>query len=151
MYTDLFLLCMPLYQLTYLRTPWCRVLPEQLTGLQLVKKVSAFHGTRRFITALTSVVLHSSDLKKEPPFLKSALYTLRQEWTRVTADFDGMQLHVLFRTRVYKTTASRRFRTSCDLLLFCSVSKGINCHSRFKKKKLGIDGRKLLKLILTFC
>ena len=33
-------------------TPWCRVLPEQLTGLQLVEK---FHGTRRFITTLTSV------------------------------------------------------------------------------------------------
>jgi hypothetical protein len=28
---------------------------EQLTGLQLVKKFPAFHGTRRFITALTSV------------------------------------------------------------------------------------------------
>ena len=40
---------------TYLLTPWCRVLPEQLTGLQLVKKFPAFHGTRRFITALTSV------------------------------------------------------------------------------------------------
>ena len=43
------------YLLTYLLTPWCRVLPEQLTGLQLVKKFPAFHGTRRFITALTSV------------------------------------------------------------------------------------------------
>ena len=31
------------------------VLLEQLTGLQLVKKFPAFHGTRRFITALTSV------------------------------------------------------------------------------------------------
>ena len=41
--------------LTYLLTPWCRVLPEQLTGLQLVKKFPAFHGTRRFITALTSI------------------------------------------------------------------------------------------------
>ena len=30
--------------LTYLLTPWCRVLPEQLTGLQLVKKFPAFHG-----------------------------------------------------------------------------------------------------------
>jgi hypothetical protein len=39
----------------YLLTPWCRVLPEQLTGLQLVKKFPEFHGTRRFITALTSV------------------------------------------------------------------------------------------------
>ena len=40
---------------TYFLTPWCRVLPEQLTGLQLVKKFPAFHGTPRFITALTCV------------------------------------------------------------------------------------------------
>ena len=40
--------------MSYLLTPWCRVL-EQLTGLQLVKKFPAFHGTPRFITALTSV------------------------------------------------------------------------------------------------
>jgi len=40
---------------SYSLTPWCRVLPEQLTGLQLVKKFPAFHGTRTFITALTSV------------------------------------------------------------------------------------------------
>ena len=39
---------------TYLLTPWCRVLLEKLTGLQLVKKFPAFHGTRWFITALTS-------------------------------------------------------------------------------------------------
>jgi len=41
--------------LTYLLTPWCRVLPEQLTCLQLVKKFPVFYGPRRFITALTSV------------------------------------------------------------------------------------------------
>ena len=40
---------------TYLLTPWCRVLLEKLTGLQLVKKFPVFHGTRRFITVLTSV------------------------------------------------------------------------------------------------
>ena len=40
---------------TYLLTPWSRVLLEKLTGLQLVKKFPAFHGTRRFITVLTSV------------------------------------------------------------------------------------------------
>ena len=39
----------------YLLTPWCRVLLEKLTGLQLVKKFPAFYGTRRFIIALTSV------------------------------------------------------------------------------------------------
>ena len=43
------------YSLTNLLTPWCRVLLEKLTGLQLVKTFPAFHGTRRFITAFTSV------------------------------------------------------------------------------------------------
>ena len=44
-----------LFALTYLLTPCCRDLLEKLTGLQLVKKFPAFNGTRRFITALTSV------------------------------------------------------------------------------------------------
>ena len=38
----------------YLLTPWRRVFLEELIGLQLVKKFPAFHGTRSFITALTS-------------------------------------------------------------------------------------------------
>ena len=42
-------------QISYLLTPWCRVLLEKLTGLQLVKKFPTFYGTRRFSTALTSV------------------------------------------------------------------------------------------------
>jgi len=40
---------------TYLITPWFRVLLEKVTGLQPVKKFPAFHGTRKFITALTRV------------------------------------------------------------------------------------------------
>ena len=36
-------------------TPWCRVLLEKITGLQLVKKFPAFHGTRGSITLLTSL------------------------------------------------------------------------------------------------
>jgi hypothetical protein len=42
------------YLLTYLLTPWSRVLLEKLTGLQLFKKFPAFYGTRRFLTELTS-------------------------------------------------------------------------------------------------
>ena len=42
-------------EVSYLLTPWCGVLLEKLTGLQLVKKFPAFHGIQRFITALTSV------------------------------------------------------------------------------------------------
>jgi len=47
---------------TTLLTPWCRVLLEQLTGLQLVKKFPAFHGTRRFITAFTSLATTECDI-----------------------------------------------------------------------------------------
>ena len=43
---------------TYLLTPWCRVLLEKLTGLQLVKKFPAFHGTRR---------IHYRTHKRPPP------------------------------------------------------------------------------------
>ena len=43
------------YFLTYLLTPRCRFLLQKLTGLHLVNKFPAFHGTQRFITALTSV------------------------------------------------------------------------------------------------
>jgi hypothetical protein len=42
------------YLLTYLLSPYSRVLLEKLTGLQLVKKFPAFYGTRRFIAAFTS-------------------------------------------------------------------------------------------------
>jgi len=44
-----------IFPLCYLLTPRCRVLLEKLTGLQLVEKFPPFYGTRRFITALTSV------------------------------------------------------------------------------------------------
>ena len=54
--------------ITYFLTPWCRVLLEKLTGLQLVKKFPAYHGTRRFITAITSVRLsHVSILGQANP------------------------------------------------------------------------------------
>jgi hypothetical protein len=42
------------YLLSYVLTPWIRVLLEKVTGLQLVKKFPAFYGTRMFITTFTS-------------------------------------------------------------------------------------------------
>jgi len=38
----------------YILTPWSRVLLEDLTGFQPVKKFPTFYGTRRFSTAITS-------------------------------------------------------------------------------------------------
>jgi len=42
------------YLLTYLLTPWSRVLLEKLTGSAASQEIPRFFGTRRFITVLTS-------------------------------------------------------------------------------------------------
>ena len=63
-------------RLTYLLTPWCRVLLEKLTGLQLVKKFPAFYGTRRFITALAS--LHHPSLSWASPI--QSIYPHPTSW-----------------------------------------------------------------------
>ena len=39
------------YLIAYLLAPWSNVFLEKLTGSRLVKKLTAFYGTRRFITA----------------------------------------------------------------------------------------------------
>jgi len=64
---------------SYLLTPWCRVLLEKLTGLQPVKKFPAFHGTRRFITALTSV--HHLSLSWASPI--QSIYPHHTSWRSV--------------------------------------------------------------------
>jgi hypothetical protein len=53
-WTELALVYLYLYLLTYLLTPLSRVLLEKLTGSQLVKKFPTFYGTWRFITAFAS-------------------------------------------------------------------------------------------------
>jgi len=45
------------YLLTYLPTPWSRVLLEKLASSQLVKKFRVLCGTRRFICTFTSARL----------------------------------------------------------------------------------------------
>ena len=49
MKSSIFKICIAKYKvynkIYYLLTPWCRVLLEKLTGLQLVKKFPAFQGT----------------------------------------------------------------------------------------------------------
>jgi hypothetical protein len=42
------------FKFLYLLTPWSRVLLEELTNSQLVKKVPTFVGTRKFIATFTS-------------------------------------------------------------------------------------------------
>ena len=42
------------YSLTYLLTPWSRVLLEKLTGSAASQEIPRIFGTRRFLTVLTS-------------------------------------------------------------------------------------------------
>ena len=65
--------------LLYLLTPWCRVLLEKLTGLQLVKNFPAFHGTRRFITAHTNV--RQLSLSWASPI--QSIYPLPSSWVSI--------------------------------------------------------------------
>ena len=72
----------------YLHTPRCRVLLEKLTGLQLVKKFPAFHGTQRFITTLTSV--HHISLSWACPI--QSIYPHPTSWRSILILFTHLRL-----------------------------------------------------------
>ena len=59
---------------------WSRILLEKLTGSQLVKKFSAFYGTRRFITTFTSArhlsLSRATSIQSVPPHLSSWRFIL---------------------------------------------------------------------------
>ena len=55
------------YPNTYVLTPRSRVLLEQLTGPRMVKKLPAFYGTQRFITAIHKLLPPVSTLRQINP------------------------------------------------------------------------------------
>ena len=104
------------YLLTYLLTAWCRVLLEKLTGLQLVKKFPAFHGTRRFITALTS--LRQLSLSWASPI--QSIYPYTTSWTSALIISTHLRLGLPsglfpsgFPTKTLHTTLSLPKRATC--------------------------------------
>ena len=107
--------------LTYVLTPWCRVLLEKLTGLQLVKKFPAFHGTRRFITSLTSV-RHLS-LSWSSPF--QFIYPHPTSWRSILILSTHLRLGLPsglfpsgFPTKTLYTPLSSLIRATCPVHLF---------------------------------
>ena len=110
--------------LTYLLTPWCRVLLEKLTGLQLVKKFSAFNGTRRFITALTSV-RHLS-LSWASPI--QSIYPHPTSWRSILILYTHLRLGLPsslfpsgFPTKTLYTPLSSPIRATCQPISFFSI------------------------------
>ena len=104
---------------TYLLTPWCRVLLEKLTGLQLVKKFPAFYGSRRFITALTSV-RHLSVSWASPI---QSIYQHPTSWrsvlilsTHLCLGLPSVLFHACIHTYIHNTYIQYVYRT-CGTLM----------------------------------
>ena len=102
---------------TYLLTPWCRVLLEKLTGLQLVKKFPAFHGTRRLITTLTS--LHHLPLSWASPI--QSIYPHPTFWRSILILSTHLRLGLpnglfpsSFPTKTLYTPLSSPIRATCS-------------------------------------
>ena len=119
-----------IYIHTYLLTPWFRVLLEKLTGLQLVKKFPAFHGTRRFITALTS--FHHLSLSWASPI--QSIYPHPTSWRSIlilsTHQRLGLPSGLLpsgFPTKTLYTPLSSSIRTTCPahLILLDFITRTI--------------------------
>ena len=64
--------CTLTYLLTFLLTPWSRVLLEKQTGSQPVKKIPAFYRNRRFITAVISAATVPILSQINPAFASSS-------------------------------------------------------------------------------
>ena len=104
----------------YLLTPGCRVFLEKLTGLQLVKKFLAFQGTRRFITALTTV-RHLS-LSWSSPI--QSIYPHPTSWRSILILYTHLHLGLpsgllpsSFPTKTLYTALSSPIRATCPVHL----------------------------------
>ena len=116
----------------YLLTPWCRVLLEKLTGLQLVKKFPAFHRTRRFITALTSVRHMSLSLANpiqskypHPTSWRSILILS----THLRLGLPSGLLPSSFPTKTLYTPLSSPIRATCPFVLLKTLKFSLHCWS----------------------
>ena len=108
----------------------CRVLLMKLNGLQLVKKFPEFHGTRRFITALTSV-RHLSlswanpiqSIYPHPTSSRSVLIL----YTHLRLGLPSGLFPSGFPTKILYTTLSSPIRSTCSahLILLDFITRTI--------------------------
>ena len=122
----------------YLLTPLCRVLLEKLTSLQLVKKLPALHGTRRFITALTSV--RQQSLSWASPIL--SIYPHPTSWRSILILSTHLRLGVPsglfpsgFPTKTLYTPLSHPYAPHAQPISFFSISSPAQYQQRFRGAK----------------
>ena len=111
------------YSHTHSLTPWSRVLLEKLTGSQLVKKLPAFYGTRRFTTAITSArhlsLSWASSIQPIPPPPNS----WRSILILTSHLFLGLPSGLFpsgFPTKTLYTSLFSRIRATCSRLTYYS-------------------------------
>ena len=136
-----------------LLTPWCRVLLEKLTGLQLVKKFPAFHGTRRIITALTSVrhlsLSSASPIQSIPPHPTSWRSILILS-THLRLGLPSGLFPSGFPTKTLYTPLSSPMRATCPahLILLDSITRTI-LGEEYKSFSSSLCNRLLSLAVLT--
>ena len=130
--------------LTHSLTPWCRVLLEQLTGLQLLKKFPAFHGTRRFIPALTTI-RHLSLFWASPI---QSIYPHPTSWrsiiicTQLRLGLPIGLFHSGFPTKTLYTPLSSPIRATCPAhLILDFITRTIFYSCRYSMKMGGTTFR----------
>ena len=131
---------------TYILTPCCRVLPEKLTGLQLVNKFPSFHETRRFITATppvsildqpnpvhipTSYLLeiHPNIIHASTPRSPSGFPTKKPTWYTIKIKQELRGLAYMFQCVITQVLVYHDTVQTCWLVLSCQriLTSDRNC------------------------
>ena len=136
---------------TYLLTPWCRVRLEKLTGLQLVKKFPAFHGTRRFITALTSV-RHLSlswastiqSINPHPTYWRSSLIIS----THLRLGLPNGLLPSGFPSKTLYSPSHHPYAPHGQPIMICTTARSISCKKLLHLRTMSETGIQLFGDIL---
>ena len=98
--------------MSYLLTPWSRVLLEKLSGPQLVKKFLAFFGTRRFITAFTTA-RHLSLLWARSVHAPTSWWPILMLSSHLRLGLPSGLIPSVFRTNILYTPLLSPIRVTC--------------------------------------
>ena len=142
---------------TYLLTPWSTVLLGKLTGFQLVKKIPAFRGTRRFITSFIStrnytlIYLLTYSMQHSPSW-EANQFSASQEIPRISGN---PKVHYLIhkhkKLHTYLLTYSMKHSPSWEANRFSASQEIPHISGNLKVHYLIHKHKKLHTYLLTPC